>query len=198
MRGDPWADILGYILQKAEGECLPLCVSLAAGLGGFFKTLSLWTGHLVKHWWGFTPTMRPGSGGENKEWRREQVKCWGWGQEIAPTKEFSKEFTWVKMVFEVQIVHTPTCGYNHLCQRSSQNQLLHIVSLDLPFYTQQPKTKQAVAWQKPGAAWHHSRSMLLAPAVANPRHREKEKERRRRRWPTGSAKLHYCNKIYRL
>lgn len=118
---------------------------------------------------------------EDKEWSLEQMKYWGWDQEIAPTKEFSKQFTWVKMVFEVQMVHTPTCGYNLLCQRNSQNQLLHDVSLDLPFYTQQPKTKQAVAWQKPEAAWHHSTSVLLALAVANPRHREKEKERRRRR-----------------
>lgn len=114
--------------------------------------------------------------GGRTEWSLAQVKCWAWGQEITPDKEFLKEFTWVKMVFEVQTIHTPTCGYNHLCQRNSQTQLLQVVSLDLPFYTQRPKTKQAVAWQKPGAAWHHSRSMLLALAVANPRHREKEKE----------------------
>lgn len=85
------------------------------------------------------------------------------------------------MVFEVQIIHTPTCGYNFLCQRNSQNQLLHVALLDLPFYTQYPKTKQAVAWQKLGAAWHCQRSMLLALAVANLRHREREKETRRRR-----------------
>lgn len=42
--------------------------------------------------------------------------------------------------------------------------------------------------------------MLLALAVANPRHREKEKEEEEEEEaaPTGSANLHYCNKIYGL
>lgn len=165
-----------HILQNAEGECLSLRVSLAVGLGGLFKRLSLQTGHLLKHWCGFAPMMHLGrkllggwvGGGRTKSgvWHK-----WSGGagaKKSLPLRNFQRSspgWKWSLRYksFTPQLVATIT-----LCQRNSQNQLLHVVSLDLPFYTQRPKTKQAVAWQRPGAAWHHSRSNALSSGCGQP------------------------------
>lgn len=177
-------------MQKAEGECLSLWISLPEELGRpFQKALTLNT---LLAFWIVTCLSTDGAldlcPRRKMQWDgRTSSGVWHkwstgvWTRKLLPLRNFQRSSPRWKWSLRYKWFTPPTCGYNQLCQRNSQNQLLHDVSLDLPFYTQQPKTKQAVAWQKPEAAWHHSTSMLLALAVANPRHREKEKERRRRR-----------------
>jgi len=90
MRGDACADILGYTFcrRQRENACSSESASLQ-GWGAFSKVFHsepvtcLSTGgtlHLQCDWEGNC------SGEEDKERSLAEVKCWGQGQEIAPSK----------------------------------------------------------------------------------------------------------------